>query len=243
MWKKFETTLREHRFIVGVVLLAVLVIGTLVITERILMAMVRPEPQNDYLLRDELGFWVNVITEVFGITISVFITILILDRRAEARAQRLQREQDIKRIIREMRSTDDNEGRRAVEEARETGILIDGTLSGAELQKANLKHAGMNGANLSKARLKEVNLSGAFLSKADLSGAELLETDLSNADLYRANLNDSSVWGANLSGADMYSANLMGAKLIGTEFDEDTKLPDATNWKFDTDMSRYTNPN
>ncbi|MEM6282110.1 MAG: pentapeptide repeat-containing protein [Chloroflexota bacterium] len=232
MWKKLETILCEHRFIVGVTLLAVLVIGALLITERILMAMVRPEPQNDYLLRDELGFWVNVITEVFGIG----ITVVIIERfnrrredqrRAEENAQEAQRkrEETIARIIREMRSSDENEGRRATEEAREIGILEDGTFHEINLLNANLSGADLGRADLSGAHLGRAQLAVANMYEINLSDADLPESDMSGADLYKANLENSNLWmtnfsSARLKGAKLKGANLRNANLSDAELEE-----------------------
>ncbi|MEL6271347.1 MAG: pentapeptide repeat-containing protein [Chloroflexota bacterium] len=226
MWKKLETTLRDHRFIVTVALLAVLVIGALLATERILLAMI-PEGGGG-LVRNKLGFWVNVLTEVFGIG----ITVVIIDRINQRRAATQQREQDIKRIIREMRSPSAEEGYRAAEEAQEMGILRDGTLNGVYLGTANLSGAKLWRANLSGAHMVGANLSGTTLRIANLSGAIPYDANLSGADLS----------GANLSGAMLGGANLSGAYLEGATFDEETTLPDNTKWTPDTDMARYTDP-
>ncbi|MEM6282865.1 MAG: pentapeptide repeat-containing protein [Chloroflexota bacterium] len=220
MWKKLETTLREHRFIVTVALLAVVVIGALLATERILLAMI-PEDGSG-LMRDRLGFWVNVMTEVFGIG----ITVVIVERFNRRRATAQQREQNIKRIIREMRSPSAAEGVRAVMEASEIGLLEDGTLSGAKLYqadlsgadlwKANLSGTDLWKANLSKAHLAGADVSGADLFKANLSGARLLNANLSGARLLNANLSGANLTGADVSGTELMVANLSGANLKET---------------------------
>ncbi|MEL6147976.1 MAG: pentapeptide repeat-containing protein, partial [Chloroflexota bacterium] len=277
MWKKLDNLLREHRFIVGVALLAVVVIGALLATERILLAMI-PE-EGGGLVRDRLGFWVNVITEVFGIGITIVIIERFNRRREDARravekaeADQRQRKEDIKRIIREMRSPNADEGARAVLEAREIKILEDGTLSkvklrqanlsgaslsgadlsGAKLREANLSKASLKYANLSEASLSEANLSGAKMRKVNLTGARLRGSRLTGADLRNADLSGTNLDSADLSEADLRYANLSGAvlknanlkrvSLTDTRFSESTVMPDGTKWTVNTDMNRYNNP-
>ncbi|MEM6529008.1 MAG: pentapeptide repeat-containing protein [Chloroflexota bacterium] len=218
---------------------------------------------------DFMGYSTNIYTEL----ISVALTILVLDRRAQQREMKRQREERIARIIRGMRSTDDNEGLRAAEQAEEIGILTDGTLSEVNLERANLSRASLWGANLSRADLREVNLSGAYLWGANLSRADLQGADLSGVDLWEANLSEADLQGvdlsradlrganlnrayltvanlsradlreANLSGVDLRGANLSRADLGDATFDGETTLPDSTIWISDTDITRYTDPN
>jgi len=101
--------------------------------------------------------------------------------------------------------------------------LRGGKLSGTYLRKANLMGANLSGANLRKANLIGANLMGANLSKANLSGAYLTEALLfkaklsgaksSGAYLYRADLIEADLSGANLSGAGLAEADLSHANL------------------------------
>ena len=66
------------------------------------------------------------------------------------------------------------------------------------------------------------NLGGAFLIRANLEGAILED--------------------ANLAGANLGRANLAGANLSEAKFNENTTLPDHTEWTEDTDMARFIDP-
>jgi uncharacterized protein YjbI with pentapeptide repeats len=85
-------------------------------------------------------------------------------------------------------------------------------LSGSELSSANLSSAQLNSTNLSSANLDYANLDGAVLFQANLSGSKLVHIKLS-ATLSSANLSGALLLDANLSGATLNSANLSGAIL------------------------------
>ena len=72
------------------------------------------------------------------------------------------------------------------------------SLSGADLNGANLRRADLNGAHLS----------GANLRRADLSWANLNGAHLSRANLRRADLRDADLNGADLSGAKQFIRDL-----------------------------------
>jgi len=103
-------------------------------------------------------------------------------------------------------------------------------LSGADLWKANLRHADLHGTNLSEAFLTEAdlskaslsgaNLSGAYLSEADLSGADLSETDLSEAMLDEVTFSQRILQKPNLSKAILRDADLSGAFLLEPNLSE-----------------------
>jgi|TARA_Y100000031_G_scaffold133664_1_gene155656 hypothetical protein len=57
------------------------------------------------------------------------------------------------------------------------------------------------------------SLSGFQLEYADLKNANLVDADLSSCDLTRADLSHTSMYGANLEGANLFKANLEGANL------------------------------
>lgn len=95
--------------------------------------------------------------------------------------------------------------------------LVDADLSGQNLARVNLRHANLRGANLTYA-----NLIGANLTCAHMDGVTLVL--------------------AHLHGADLTGATLKGANLYGVHCDEDTILPDGSNWSEDTDFARFTDP-
>ncbi|WP_242038960.1 pentapeptide repeat-containing protein [Anabaena lutea] len=117
-----------------------------------------------------------------------------------------------------------------------TGVeLIDTDLTGANLREAFLMNATLWGVNLSKADLRDAYLAGASLcetefreanlSKADLSHVDLTATDLSGATLSNANLSGSNVnfehpKSVNFNKANLSHANLSYAELACSNFSE-----------------------
>ena len=57
------------------------------------------------------------------------------------------------------------------------------------------------------------SLSGVQLQYADMKNAKLVNADLSNADLTRADFSGASLYGVNLEGANLFKTNLEGANL------------------------------
>ena len=103
-----------------------------------------------------------------------------------------------------------------------TGSCVKCTLTGADLNGANLKEADLEGAYLRDADLNGADLSGANLQGVNLSGANLQGTNLFAADLNEANL-----FAADLSGANMQGTNLKGAILKRTNLKNVENLGDA----------------
>ena len=108
------------------------------------------------------------------------------------------------------------------------------TLSGANLENANLSQADLRGAmleeailrntNLDKAQLQGSNLAKAILYKATLREASLQETNFREANLYKAVLEHANLEQANLSGAILNHANLRHSNLsyatmVGAKFE------------------------
>lgn len=117
----------------------------------------------------------------------------------------------------------------------------------AKLQMVNLTHANLESADLSFAGLQwafmvSAKLKDAYLAGADLENASLVDANLQGASLERANLEKASLLGANLRATILLNANLKQVNIAGATFDEDTVLPDGTNWALDTDMGRFTDP-
>lgn len=213
----------------------------------------------------QFGYITNAFTEL----LSIGLTILVLDERARQREARRQHDEDLRRILREMRSPSAEEGARAVDEARERGFLLDGTLTAADLWSAHLAQTDLESAHLAGALLARANLSGALMRyinlqeaniiSANLAGANLEGANLSDADLQGSNLADANLRGANLSGADLENVNLANADLSGTDvtgaklkgaslidahiddahFDSETVLPDAQEVGFEGGKTLY----
>jgi uncharacterized protein YjbI with pentapeptide repeats len=161
-----------------------------------------------------LGGWLqNFSTGLVGTAMTFVLIDMILRVREkqEAEEQEIQSRKD--RLTRELRSEINDVARRAAEELRGLGWLIDGTLNGARLHNANLQ------------------------------GADLREANLQRADLYAANLQGADLRGAVLRKAYLGLANLRGAYLNRAKFDEDTVLPDGTRWAQDSDLLRFVDAN
>jgi len=137
--------------------------------------------------------------------------------------------------------------------------LAQAILRGADLQEsliagANLQGAKLSGANLQGANLHSINLKGAQLTDANLQDTWLNDANLQGANLSGANLQNAwlsvcicgeppaNLQAANLSGANLSGANLEGTTLTDALLDENTILPDGTNWTPDTDIARFTDP-
>ena len=93
-------------------------------------------------------------------------------------------------------------------------------LNRVDLKGANLKGANLWGADLRGAHLEDANLEGAYLW-GNLGGAHLRGANLRNAHLEDAHLR-----GANLGHADLRGAHLRDADLGGTDL-ENADLQDA----------------
>jgi uncharacterized protein YjbI with pentapeptide repeats len=115
----------------------------------------------------------------------------------------------------------------AVGELSQNGWLYDGSIEGAYL----------SGANLQGAKMRDSNLQEALLVAANLQRVDLFRANLQGTHFWRANLREANLTAANLLDAVLHEANLTGAI-----FDNETVLPDGTNWNPDTDMKRFTDP-
>jgi len=147
--------------------------------------------------------------------------------------------------------------------------LIGANLQGAQLARSKLQGANLSTSNLEKVDLSEANLQQAQLEKTNLHYAKLANSNLQNADLFGANLEDANLynsnlikanlWRANLQGAGLYRANLQGANLqranlrgtflvakspygdsLEPIFDENTILPDASNYDINRGIEQLT---
>lgn len=141
---------------------------------------------------------------------------------------------------------------------RDCADFADAILVGANLWRADLSGAAMNRTDLRKALLSFALFNGASLPHAELQGATLFKTDFRDADLRAANLSsvacgvtngarpqpctsvqfqraqlsganlrdadlrNGDFWGAQLSGADLRGADLDGADLSAACWDATT---------------------
>jgi uncharacterized protein YjbI with pentapeptide repeats len=202
------------------------------------------------------AWWVswlqNFSTEMFGAFLTFVLLTLIVGNRQEK-----------ERLIRQMRSSINEEAVRAVEELRARSWLTDGSLrsavlEGANLQGANLMYADLRGAILTQANMENVNmlsanlqgvyLRNANLKKARLGDVKLIGSDMGNANLQGAYLRYANMEGTRLVNADLRDANMEFANLqyvlLGnTQFNEKTLLPDGSKWLSNRDIERFTDPN
>lgn len=148
------------------------------------------------LLDDMLGYVTNVFTEALSIIVTVLVLDRLNERRADQRAEAALKED----LVRRAGGVANTFALDAVEELRRRGWLSgDASL---------LAGATLNGANLAAARLREANLSGVDLVAANLSNANLVGANLQGASLWRVNLR-----GAKVRYADCTDANLVGADM------------------------------
>ncbi len=114
------------------------------------------------------------------------------------------------------------------ESASEMGGNVSGQTTKVKKNIMKLKATGscvkctLTGADLNGANLKEADLEGAYLRDADLNGA-----DLSGANLQEVNLSGANLQGANLQGANLQGTNLQGANLKRINLKDVENLGDA----------------
>lgn len=171
--------------------------------------------------------------------VGILVTVIVIDRLAEQRADRKAEEALKRQLIDDVASQSNEKAKDAVHQLFrkrwlrfEDGILKeqdlqDANLQGVVMQFANLRHTDLSYADLRGADLKLANMRGATLVGAKLQGAELDEADLRGADLALANL----------EGTKLGFGGIMFAK-----FNEKTTLPDGDTWNRMVDMEKYTNP-
>ena len=100
--------------------------------------------------------------------------------------------------------------------------LAGANYSGRNLKGAHMVGANLNGGNFSGANMADANLEGANASNGNFSGANLKNALLTGVDFTNANLT-----GANFKNANLEGANLIGAKITGANF-KDALLQGAT---------------
>jgi hypothetical protein len=179
-------------------------------------------------------FYANISSELG----SVAITVLIIDRLN----QRRQREEEKARLIRQMGNKVNGIALQAVEDLRALDAIKDGSLMNINLEEANLQGVRLGRVDLRNARLDFANLSGGHLFFANLERADMSGVNFSGAVLTGANLRYADLVAADLRGTLLSEADLSHAKLDRAQFDDNTQLPDKTNWRKGVDMTRFTDP-
>lgn len=164
-------------------------------------------------------FYANVSSEL----LSIVITVVVLDRLQ----QRRQNAQDLQRLKALMASDENMITKIAVAELRARGWLEDGSLQGANLERANLQGARLrymnlqaaylDGANLQEADLSHTNLQKAFMMSANLQATNLKRSNLQAMVLDHAQLQGADLVFANLQAAGLIEAKLQGARLLGAK--------------------------
>jgi len=185
------------------------------------------------LFPDRDGYLTNLFTEAA----SVAVTLLVLNRMAEARAIRRYKQD----LIFRMGSQSNERAVQAVEDLGRHGWLRDGSLREVRLPYANLSKARLWSAKLSNATLRGAILTNAILWDADLSNADLRHAELFNAQLRSVTLKGEKLKGANLTGANLTGANLKDANLKDAIL-EGATLPNGDTWHPGYDMSIFTDP-
>lgn len=188
-----------------------------------------------FLFADKDGYAMNVVTEGFGVAVSVLITVLVIDRLNERRDEQRRIEELKQRLVREAGSRSNDVAIAAIEQLCENGWLKgkSGLLKKSRLRSANLRGVNLSKANLQSANCNEVILRHATLDNArfrnalmidaDLRGAHATESDWRRAKLWNAQIQESCMIAANFTNADLSCANLQGAdlraaNLKGTKF-------------------------
>ena len=97
-----------------------------------------------------------------------------------------------------------------------------------ENTKSEIEQLNREGQSLSGFQLNFADLKSANLVDADLKSCDLRKANLSNASMYGADLEGANLFKANLEGTNLKNANLKNCQLLGANF-TDTKL-DNINW-------------
>ncbi len=179
-------------------------------------------------------FYANISSELG----SVAITVLIIDRLN----QRRQKEEEKARLIRQMGNKVNGIALQAVEDLRALNALKDGSLANANLEESNLQGVRLGRVDLRGARMDFSNLSGGHLFFANMERADMSGVNFSGAVLTGANLRFADLVAADLRGTLLSEADLSHAKLDRAQFDENTQLPDKSNWRPDIDLTKFTDP-
>jgi uncharacterized protein YjbI with pentapeptide repeats len=173
-------------------------------------------------------YYANLSCELLSIAITILLIDYLYDRK--------EKESNKKRLLRELGSEDRGFTSRALKEIKELGYLVDGTLKGIDLSKANLSGLDFTGADLEKIDFSKASLNGTILKDTNLNGAifydaELRGANLENSTLFNTQLKKCNLYGAILNKAQFVNADLMNSNLEICELIDvvitDSKLEDA----------------
>ena len=161
---------------------------------------------------DDNDYGTNVYTEMFGVFLSVFISVVIVGGWTEFRLRRQLRE----RLKREARSRSRDIAISAIESLCDKGWIYDekSLLRGMDLSDVNLHDVVMPYANLTWVNFTRTNLSNATIVRANLQHAILREANLSGAKLSGAKLQEAFMDFVILKGAFLEQAEMQGNNLL-----------------------------
>ena len=203
------------------------------------------------------SLWNRAALPVVAVAATVYLVDFVYRRRSELLEKQ--------RVIRQMGSRSNHVALDAARVVTERGWHRDGSLSGAEFERADLRGLTMARAKLCAASLMYAQLRDAELMFADLKGSRLGSSDLRNAnlsfsdlenavlglaDLENASLGRCSLRAAHLEGANLRDAFLEHAELEGVHLEQaiynaKTRWPEgyvppseAINWDTLSDTER-----
>jgi len=107
------------------------------------------------------------------------------------------------------------------------------SLSGFQLNFADLKNANLVDADLKSCDLRRANLSNASMYGADLEGANLFKANLEGANLKNANLKNCQLLGANITDTKLHNINWGAEDKVINELDAEKSM------SFSTSKSKY----
>lgn len=215
---------------------------------------------------DMLAYLTNVFTE----SLSIIVTVLVLDRLNERRADNRLKEE----LLADLHSPSNNMVLNALQRLRDKNWLPKDYFVNINLQNADWSNAYIGNMNFEGARLRGISFNNttnnemdanfppilnntdlrfASLKNAELIGASIKRADLKfshleSANLMMAHLEGSDLKGAHLYGTNLFGANLEGADLTSAKLNEKTSffgavLPDSTKWSKTEEMTRFTDKN
>ena len=174
---------------------------------------------------DPSGYAMNLVTECLGVAVSVVITVFVIDRINERRAE--EREMRIlkRRLVREAASQSHDVAITAIAQLHHENWIQgpNGVLAGETLAEANLSGAYFRSANLDNANLRSAKLKKAIFERSSLRGARFdhakaRAATFGESNLQRANLSYARLRYAHLFGVDMSESRLYMAKLGESTF-------------------------
>jgi len=160
---------------------------------------------------------------------SIAITVLIVDRLSEWRAERREKEQ----ILSQISSNSNQFALEAIREAQNRGWLYNGTLQGITITRADLSGVNLFQADLAESIFYRANLSKSDMALADFRDAYIRSVSMKDSDLRHvnfvntylsrvqfdgSNLRDSQFTGAYLRRVSFLNTNLDGVDFTGVRY-------------------------